>query len=243
MTAGSTTLLLQVALPLLLFAPSSSESVASVLTLKGGTNATHSPQIDYTQRIFLPFIKRHFGVYGVDLEVTRRGYFPRGGGEVIVRIEPPFRGQEEGQRLKGMSLMVRGMVKAIKGIAHFAGLPGLIGTGMVGGARRRLDRAGYGGGVGVDGRVPIEIQHTRERNDNTIGAGSGIVLWAELEGGGMVGGSAVGKKGVDPEKLGEEAADELIRGLEAGGCVDEVRFSLSAKKYINNCFLSGYRTK
>lgn len=39
---------------------------------------------------------------------------------------------------------------------------------------------------------------------------------------GMIGGSAVGRKGIAPEKVGEEAAEELIRGLEGGGCVDEV---------------------
>jgi len=37
-----------------------------------------------------------------------------------------------------------------------------------------------------------------------------------------VGGSAVGRKGVDPTITGEEAARELIKGLDNGGCVDEV---------------------
>jgi RNA 3'-terminal phosphate cyclase (ATP) len=72
-TAGAATLLLQISLPILLFAPS---TTASTLTLKGGTNATNAPQIDYIQHVFLPFARRHFGL-NVDLDVRRRGYFPK----------------------------------------------------------------------------------------------------------------------------------------------------------------------
>ncbi|KAJ4488319.1 RNA 3'-terminal phosphate cyclase/enolpyruvate transferase [Lentinula aciculospora] len=55
-TAGSTTLLLQTALPLLLFT-SRYSTIPSKLTLKGGTNATQAPQIDYTENVFLPFVR------------------------------------------------------------------------------------------------------------------------------------------------------------------------------------------
>jgi RNA 3'-terminal phosphate cyclase (RTC), insert domain len=53
------------------------------------------------------------------------------------------------------------------------------------------------------------------------GNGSGIVLWAETDVGCVFGASALGSKGTDPEAVGDEAAQELIRGLRAGGCVDE----------------------
>lgn len=69
--------------------------------------------------------------------------------------------------------------------------------------------------------VPIQISCRREPPQLTTGAGSGIVLWAELDGGGVIGGSAVGAKSFEPEKTGEQAADELVRGLNEGGCVDE----------------------
>lgn len=39
----------------------------------------------------------------------------------------------------------------------------------------------------------------------------------------MIGGSAVGVKNRSPEAVGAEAADELIKGLDEGGCVDEVK--------------------
>ncbi|KAJ7756782.1 RNA 3'-terminal phosphate cyclase domain-containing protein [Mycena maculata] len=210
-TAGAATLLLQISLPLLLFTPS---ATPSTLTLKGGTNATSAPQIDYIQRVFLPFATRHFGLK-VDVDVRRRGYFPRGGGEVHVTVFPGA----DGARLTSASVMERGTVTRIGGIAHIAGLPGHLGRTMAEGATRRLAQRGFAPDAAVP--VPVEIESRREKNENTVGAGSGIVLWAELAGGGVIGGSAVGRKGADAVTVGEEAANELINGLEADGCVDE----------------------
>jgi len=143
------------------------------------------------------------------VDVRRRGYLPKGGGEVRVSVFP-------GGKLKSASVLECGGVRRIGGISHCAGLPASIARGMEEGARQRLTRSGFGNDV-----VPVEIESRREKNDNTSGAGSGIVLWAELEGGGFVGGSALGKKGADANKVGEEAAERLLMELDAGGCVDE----------------------
>ncbi|CAA7267984.1 unnamed protein product [Cyclocybe aegerita] len=226
-TAGSITLLLQVSLPLLLFSPT--RVPPSTLTLLGGTNATMAPQADYTKHVFFPFIQRHFGVEKLSLDIRKRGYFPKGGGEVSVTVIP----FSDGQKLRSFSLMEQGKIKWITGISHYAGLPAAVGNGMAAGAKRRLAAAGF-----VEGKTPgddvsfpahwkarhdtlVSIESRREPNSLTVGAGSGIVLWAELEHGGMIGGSAVGAKGKEPENVGEEAAEELIRGFEEGGCVDE----------------------
>jgi len=121
-------------------------------------------------------------------------------------------------------------VRVVRGIAHVGGLPAHLGREMEEGARRWMGRAGYGvpaigsapgGNPDLNASVPIEIEVKRERNEDVFGGGSGIVLWAELEGGGLIGGSAVGRKGVDAGSVGEEAAEDLMRGLEGGGCVDE----------------------
>lgn len=48
-TAGSVMLLLQISLPLLLFSSERGEvTEGSTLNLRGGTNASHAPQLDYT---------------------------------------------------------------------------------------------------------------------------------------------------------------------------------------------------
>jgi len=79
--AGSTTLLLQSSLPLLLFAPQD-----TTLLLRGGTDAlTTCPPVDFTRFILLPFLKRHFGIE-CDLHLRKRGFPSFGGGELSVEI-------------------------------------------------------------------------------------------------------------------------------------------------------------
>ncbi|KAF9479746.1 RNA 3'-terminal phosphate cyclase [Pholiota conissans] len=227
-TAGSTTLLLQIALPLLLF--SSKPTLASTLSLLGGTNALMAPQIDYTKHIFLPFIQRHFGIGYYELDIRKRGYFPKGGGEVFFSIIP-LSGPD--QKLRSIHLLERGKVKKIFGIAHYSRLPHAIGNGMMTGAEKRLSLAGYrksketsdpllaSAQLQENNSAVVSIQCRQEPWDLTVAPGSGIVLWAELEGGGIIGGSALGSRGKSPETVGEEAAEELIQGLNEGGCVDE----------------------
>jgi RNA 3'-terminal phosphate cyclase (ATP) len=67
----------------------------------------------------------------------------------------------------------------------------------------------------------IDIVAVREDKNKATGSGSAITLVAETEGGCILGGSAIGKKGLEPADLGESAADELLRNVEHGGCVDE----------------------
>jgi RNA 3'-terminal phosphate cyclase (ATP) len=178
------------------------------LTLLGGTNATNAPQIDYTQNVFMPFMKRHFGVDGISIDVQRRGYFPKGGGRVVCKI-PSFTGP-----LPALNIMDQGDVIAVHGIAHLAGLPGHLGKSMVEGAADVLKSYGIPANQ-------IKIKHVREKNDNTVGGGAGIVIWAETSTGCVLGGSAVGRKGSSATEVGRDAAEELVRALKSGGCVDE----------------------
>ncbi|KAL1683481.1 RNA 3'-terminal phosphate cyclase domain-containing protein [Schizophyllum commune] len=204
-TAGSTTLLLQIALPMLVF---SHEPQPTKLTLLGGTNATQAPQADYAQHILLPFCRKFFGL-DADLTIQRRGYYPKGGGRLEATIRPVA------GPLKPVRLLEHGKVQRVRGIAHVAGVPRSLAEQMARGAREVLQT--HPELESVD----IAIECTRERNDNTAGAGSGIVLWAELDGGGTLGGSAVGKKGASAASKGEEAARELLKAMNNGGCVDE----------------------
>lgn len=80
-TAGSISLLLQVALPCTLFADSD-----TTLTLEGGTNAEMAPQIDYTTEVFRPLMEKFGATF--DFDLITRGYFPRGGGQVVVNVKP-----------------------------------------------------------------------------------------------------------------------------------------------------------
>lgn len=220
-TAGSTTLLLQVSLPCLLFSRSPS-ATPSTLSLHGGTNATMAPQIDYTQHIFFPFLSRHFAIEPT-LHIATRGYFPRGGGKVFCSI-PPIHGP-----LTPISLTDRGAVTSIKGQAHVGGLPYVIAHKMREGAREKLINAGYDPGI-------IDFQAVRMKNEEVVGSGGGIILWAETSTGCLIGGSSVSSKGKDPTDVGIAAAAELLRNLEHGGCVDEY-LQVSCYQYRRRVYL------
>lgn len=108
-TAGSCTLVLQTILPALLSARQDSR-----ITLRGGTHNPMSPPFHFLQRAFVPLLER-MGAK-VELRLNRFGFFPRGGGEIIVTIAA-------GNKLAPLRLEARG--EPIKAYAESfnAGLP------------------------------------------------------------------------------------------------------------------------
>jgi len=196
-TAGSVSLLLQVALPCALFAESE-----VTLRLRGGTNADMAPQIDYMTEVFKPLLEK-FGA-SFDFELVRRGYFPKGGGEVVVKVQPV-------SQLKGIQLTEQGNVKSIEGWSFVAGtLPVHLSNKMAGGARRVLGRTCQN----------IKIECYKEDRSIASDNASGIILVANTDKGCILGSSALGKRNETPERTGEQAAVELLEPLKQGACVD-----------------------
>ncbi|KAF8436898.1 RNA 3'-terminal phosphate cyclase [Boletus edulis BED1] len=175
-TAGSTTLLLQIAFPCLLFSPSAHQA------------ESESQEAPY-----------HFGI-SPTLTVHRRGYYPKGGGSVLCTV-PAIPGP-----LFPVVLTERGEVNCDPGECPPQR--------MVSDAHRTLVASG------IPARK-ISITAVRERDQDVVGAGGGILLWAETDKGCLIAGSAVSIKEKKPKRVGEEAAKELVRNLSHGGCVDE----------------------
>ncbi|XP_064626575.1 RNA 3'-terminal phosphate cyclase-like [Lineus longissimus] len=199
-TAGSICLLIQVAMPCAWFANSPVE-----MTVKGGTNAEMAPQIDYMTMVFKDVVKR-FGIE-FDCDIRRRGYFPKGGGEVFVSVQPvPF--------IKPIILTDRGEVCSITGRAFVAGvLPRKIASTMAREATNTIRE--------IYPDVPINIEVVQESPHAAVGNGTGIIVVAETTTGCRLAGSALGKKNVRAEKVANDAANMLLNNLEHGGCVDE----------------------
>jgi RNA 3'-terminal phosphate cyclase (ATP) len=109
-SAGSTTLVLQAVLPALLVADG-----PSTLTLEGGTHNPHAPPIDFLEKAFLPLINR-MGP-GVTVQLERAGFYPAGGGRLIVHIQPAA-------KLQPLHLPARGEIKRRLAKAVVAALPG-----------------------------------------------------------------------------------------------------------------------
>jgi RNA 3'-terminal phosphate cyclase (ATP) len=82
-TAGSVQLLIQVALPVLLFAPKQLS-----LLLKGGTHTTHCPTLTYLQHVFIPVFHAKFNTNCIELTAEKLGWFPRGRGSIRLTAKP-----------------------------------------------------------------------------------------------------------------------------------------------------------
>jgi RNA 3'-terminal phosphate cyclase (ATP) len=193
-TAGAVTLVLQALLPALLSAP----APASVV-VRGGTDVPAAPPLDYFSRVLLRLL-RGMGA-SVALEERRRGYYPRGGGEVRVATRPG--------PLGALRAETPGRLEALGGVAHVAHLPAHIPERMVRAAQARLKDCGA-----------VPFIETRVLEDaEALGQGGALVLWAETEGG-LLGAARVAERGVPAERLGEEAGRELASDLEAGVTLD-----------------------
>ncbi len=192
-TAGSTTLVLQALLLPLAFAPEPAE-----VEVTGGTDNPLAPPVDYLRHVTLPILSE-MG-YRVELECLRRGHYPKGGGKVVARTRPA-------ERLLPLRLTEAGRVERVEGISHCTNLPPHVATRQAHAAQLLLLRAGY------EARIRTEV-------GEGLGPGSGIVLWASTSGGGILGGSSLGEPGKPAERVGREAAGQLLEELRSGYAVD-----------------------
>jgi RNA 3'-phosphate cyclase len=182
-TAGSVTLLLQA-----LLLPSA--FTGSTLTLKGGTDVRWSPPVDYLKRVFLPAVERTD--IHVRVEVLSRGFYPRGGGEVVARFLRTG-------TLRPLQVVERGNLLRIQGISYSSNLPGHVVDRMAKSARMTLVR---------EAKIEKEVS----RGPST---GAGIVLWAVYENT-VMGASDLGERGVPAEEVGKGAAERLLAEMERG---------------------------
>ncbi|MBI5253671.1 MAG: RNA 3'-terminal phosphate cyclase [Euryarchaeota archaeon] len=188
-TAGSISLVLQTLLLPCAFAKDVIE-----LKIMGGTDVAWSPSMDYLKNVFCSIVGKM--KYEAQIKVLKRGYYPKGNGEVIVRISPA-------EKFKNLRLVERGELIRIKGIAHSSNLPCHIVEREIKAARSVLDRE-------------CEIAAECSKYFST---GTGITLWAEYENT-VLGGSAIGEIGKPAESVGAEAAKMLLEEMQSGAALD-----------------------
>ena len=193
-TAGSITLVLQAVLPVALMC-----AERLVMRITGGTDVRASPPLDYFRCVFLPLLTLMVG--RVSLHVVKRGYYPRGGGEVRVEVEP-------GAGLRPLVLEARGALSEVGGIAHTSNLPAHITARMAWAAQQALQ--------------PVPAPHIEQQLlawPQAVGQGGAIALWAHC-GNGVLGAAATAQRGVPAERLGEEAGHALRAEIESGATLD-----------------------
>ncbi|MCL7390236.1 MAG: RNA 3'-terminal phosphate cyclase [Thaumarchaeota archaeon] len=199
-TAGSTTLILQSLMPAMCYASKPVE-----VELRGGTNNPMAPPVEYLQEVLLPVIEKMGGKFKIEL--VKRGFYPRGGGVVKAYSIPV-------DTLKPIRLVEFKNVKKIRGLSYSCRLPGHIVERMANTVENILGREGY----------DIDIRREALQPNNpkcSLDPGCGIILLAELEGGIVIGVDKLGEKGVPSEKIGEEAAKELLGEISREAPVDK----------------------
>jgi RNA 3'-phosphate cyclase len=193
-TAGSVTLVLQAMLPALV---ASRERCR--VTIRGGTDVRAAPPVDYLRLVLLPLLAT-MGVHA-GLTVARRGYYPRGGGEVQLDLAPVA-------RVAPFIVEAAGAARRIELRAHVTQLAREVAERMDTAARLVLPH-------------DIALQGEIEVNPPTLsyGPGGAIVLRALTEHT-VLGAASIAERGVRAEQLGRKAAESLARDLQSGATLD-----------------------
>jgi len=194
-TAGSITLVLQGLLLPALFTPKPVE----ILFKGGATDTFFSPTLDYFQYVFLKILEK-MGVR-VEIDIEKRGFFPRGGAEIKVKVFPAT--------LKPLKLKERGEFKKIK---IFSGASESL-------KDKRVAERQVAGVKEVIGKLNLRLEEDIQYH-NTDCPGSYICLVAEFENT-VIGSDNLGKLGKSAEEVGQEAARELLKEQRSGTPLDK----------------------
>ena len=148
-TAGSISLILQVLIPVTAICQKKLN-----LTIKGGTDTLWSPTIDYTQYV----LREAYSRMGIkfSIKVIKRGYYPKGGGEVNLDVLS--------SNVKPISLHQR-KTKNVKLFCSFSNLPNELIKNHVESIERKLTERKF-------------IVQTQINEENTIDSGASLLIFS-----------------------------------------------------------------
>jgi len=196
-TAGSIPMLLLTILPMCAYA----RQPVRLHVIRGGTDVRNAPTANYLKHVLLPVLAR-MGLKAT-LTVEKYGYYPKGMGEILLEVDPCL-------NLSPIRLDRFGKLQRVKGISVCTFLADRkVAERQAAAAKERL------GSVGL--KSSIEVLNDMS---NPMQKGSSLVLWCETDSGALLGGDAIGELGKPSEKVGREAADNLIKELDAKATVD-----------------------
>ena len=191
-TAGAVSLVFQTVGPAL------AEAGSSKLLLRGGTHVPHAPSFHYLAEVYGPVVK----LLGFDFsfELRRYGFYPAGGGEVLVRIAP----RKEPSPLKLLGPYETRSVRVLSVVTE--DLPSHIRTRQARAAAELLTRRGF---------QPLTVlERAKAKSPGTF------VFVSVAEGAKRAGFISLGKKGKPAERVAEEAVEEFVAFYASGKAVD-----------------------
>jgi len=209
-TAGSISLLLQSLLIPTIFANSKTR-----IKITGGTDVSWSPQFDYLTNVILPQLRKYADI---ETSLLKRGYYPKGGGTIEIKIKPKFN-LENLEEAPKINLTEQHNIIHVKGISH---------------ASTDLQEANVAERQAKSAKLilsklncPIQI---RTEYCQTTSTGSGITLWAifskdpeeiDILNPIRIGADILGERGKRSEEIGKQAADKLLKEIESKAPVDQ----------------------
>lgn len=208
-TAGSVSLLLQS-----LLLPGILAGGKVRYRIRGGTSGKWAMPYDFLAEVLVPQLRRYADI---DLKLVRRGYYPKGGGEIDLKIRGRYT-FDDAPNAPGINLVEQGHLMQVKGISHASAdlQKAEVAERQARAAKRALSNL----------NVPVQIAH---QYSDTRSTGSGITLWAvfslqeddiDVQNPIRLGADALGERGKRAEVVGEEAAKRLIAEIESGAPVD-----------------------
>ncbi len=205
-TAGSITLLLQ---SLLLPSIFCGKKVSFHIT--GGTDVKWSQPFDYFNSVFLAQMRRYADI---EANLFKRGYYPKGGGEVRVVINGKFNSPNQAPSIL---LLEQKSLLQIRGLSHASA--DLEGAKV---AERQSESAKL-----YLGKLNAPFSFTNHYY-NPLSTGSGITLWAvfgddeiDQKNPVVIGADSLGERNKKAEDVGKEAADNLMKEISSGVAVDK----------------------
>lgn len=189
-TAGSIALLLQTILPIAAFSQDK-----CTFKLKGGTDVSFSPTIDYFKHIF----SYHIGLLGykINSEIIQRGFYPKGNGIVKVTTYP-------WKELKSFNHLKQGQLKYIDVFSI---------------ATKDLKNA-----LVVERQIKgfqklLEIRKKNKEYVDSLSTGTSFHAHAHFENS-KLGVCTLGERGKPAEKVGEESALLLKKEIGSEAVID-----------------------
>lgn len=208
-TAGSISLMLQA-----LWVPMILAGGKCKIKIKGGTDVKWAMPFDYLTEVFIPQLQRYADI---KYRIIRRGFFPKGGGDVEIKI----RGNHSLADLNSappINLIEQGRLVQIRGVSYASHdlQEAQVSERQAQAAKQQL----------LKYHVPVLI---RAQYSITSCSGSGVTLWAvysqredeiDIENPIRLGGDALGERGWRAEFVGEGAAKKLMKEMKSGAPVD-----------------------
>ena len=184
-SAGAVSLIAQALLPPLLMA-----GAPTTIILKGGTHVPWSPPVHYLSQVFLPALAS-LGAR-VELSLERWGWYPKGGGEIRLKITPA-------RTLVGVEWRSPAAPAAFRALSAASKLPEHV-------ARRQASRLM----ARLQEIVPVEIVPASGQDP-----GSFLFLW-----GPRAGFSALGARGKPAEHVADEVAEAYLAFNRSNAALD-----------------------